>query len=76
MSKPDTGDGGNASRRVKCPGCGQPCWYASSNPHRPFCSDRCKNADLGAWAMERYRVGTAPEPDSEDATSAEPKPPH
>jgi endogenous inhibitor of DNA gyrase (YacG/DUF329 family) len=23
---------------------------------RPFCSQRCKMIDLGAWATERYRV--------------------
>jgi len=23
---------------------------------RPFCSERCKLVDLGAWATERYRV--------------------
>lgn len=34
----------------------------------PFCSERCKNADLGAWFREEYRipVGT-PDKDSEEA---------
>jgi len=27
-----------------------------SNPYRPFCSERCKMIDLGAWATESYRV--------------------
>ena len=38
------------------------------NPHRPFCSERCRLIDLGAWVTERYRVpGAAIEPDpSED----------
>ena len=26
------------------------------NPHRPFCSERCKIIDLGAWASESYKV--------------------
>jgi hypothetical protein len=26
------------------------------NPDRPFCSQRCRLADLGNWAAERYRV--------------------
>jgi endogenous inhibitor of DNA gyrase (YacG/DUF329 family) len=26
------------------------------NPHRPFCSERCRLVDLGAWAQERYRI--------------------
>jgi hypothetical protein len=27
-----------------------------NNPHRPFCSDRCRLIDLGAWTQERYRI--------------------
>lgn len=44
------------ARRVVCPGCGGDSVYAPSNPWRPFCSQRCKNIDLGAWASERFRV--------------------
>jgi len=30
--------------------------------HRPFCSERCRMADLGRWLSEDYRVpGAAPE---------------
>ncbi|HJU62515.1 MAG TPA: DNA gyrase inhibitor YacG, partial [Candidatus Binatia bacterium] len=39
------------------------------NPHRPFCSDRCKLIDLGAWAEEKYRIPGSklePEPDDSD----------
>lgn len=32
----------------------------AGNPHRPFCSRRCRLADLGAWAAERYRVAGEP----------------
>ena len=28
----------------------------AANPFRPFCSERCKNLDLGAWASESFRV--------------------
>jgi endogenous inhibitor of DNA gyrase (YacG/DUF329 family) len=35
--------------------------YAPSNPYRPFCSERCKNMDLGAWASESFKL---PEQDS------------
>lgn len=34
------------------------------NPWKPFCSERCKTRDLGAWASETYRVPT--QPDLED----------
>jgi uncharacterized protein len=30
--------------------------WASANSHRPFCSERCKTIDLGAWANESYRI--------------------
>lgn len=32
----------------------------AGNPNRPFCSERCRVADLGAWAAERYRVPGEP----------------
>jgi endogenous inhibitor of DNA gyrase (YacG/DUF329 family) len=35
--------------------------WTAENRFRPFCSERCKLIDLGAWASERYRVPT-PEP--------------
>ena len=51
-------------RLVRCPACGGESVYAASNPFRPFCSQRCKNMDLGAWASEGFRVpGDAPPDD-------------
>lgn len=41
---------------VPCPRCGKPAIYAPSNPSRPFCSERCRLIDLGAWASEDYRI--------------------
>lgn len=29
---------------------------ASRSPHRPFCSARCKLADLDNWMNGRYRI--------------------
>ena len=26
------------------------------NAYRPFCSERCKMIDLGAWATESYKI--------------------
>ena len=40
---------------VRCPTCRQLVPW-EGNPHRPFCSERCRVVDLGAWAAERYRV--------------------
>jgi uncharacterized protein len=52
-------------RVVRCPACGGESIYAPSNPYRPFCSERCKNMDLGAWASESFRVPEKP-PREED----------
>ncbi|MCX7898295.1 MAG: DNA gyrase inhibitor YacG [Rhodocyclaceae bacterium] len=41
---------------VSCPTCGKPVAWGPQSPYRPFCSERCKQIDLGAWASERYRV--------------------
>jgi uncharacterized protein len=41
--------------RVKCPKCGQETEY-EGNEHRPFCSERCKWIDFGAWADEQYNL--------------------
>jgi len=30
--------------------------WSPANPYRPFCSQRCKLADLGAWASGQYSV--------------------
>lgn len=48
------------AKTVTCPACGGPSLYAPSNRYRPFCSERCKTHDLGAWASEDFRVPTAP----------------
>ena len=53
-------------RSVRCPSCGGASVYASSNPFRPFCSERCKSTDFGAWASEAYRVAAAPPRESDD----------
>lgn len=52
-------------RIVRCPTCGGDSVYASVNPYRPFCSERCKSVDFGAWASEAYRVEAAPPTDDD-----------
>lgn len=41
---------------VDCPHCQKKVEWNASNPYRPFCSERCKKIDLGAWAEERYVI--------------------
>jgi len=43
-------------RTVTCPSCKGPSPFEVGNPWRPFCSQRCREHDLGAWASEFYRV--------------------
>ena len=53
------------SRTVVCPTCGGPSRYSSANAFRPFCSERCKNMDFGAWAGERFRMPSEAPPDDQ-----------
>jgi endogenous inhibitor of DNA gyrase (YacG/DUF329 family) len=50
-------------RTVVCPHCKGDSLYHPSNVFRPFCSERCKSMDFGAWADEGFRVAADPEPD-------------
>ncbi len=42
--------------RMKCPICKKE--VAIGEPHMPFCSERCKEIDLGHWASEKYVIST------------------
>ena len=41
---------------VKCPQCEKMVEWVKEEKWKPFCSERCKLIDLGAWADESYRV--------------------
>ena len=57
-----------APRVVPCPQCGKTVEWTPSSRWRPFCSERCKLIDLGAWATGAYRIPVAEPPESgEDA---------
>jgi uncharacterized protein len=55
---------------VDCPTCRAATPYEPGNPWRPFCSERCREVDLGAWASERYRVGGGVESGGESGDDA------
>lgn len=44
----------SASRR--CPGCRRSFQPTPADPWRPFCSERCRLLDLGAWLTERHAI--------------------
>jgi endogenous inhibitor of DNA gyrase (YacG/DUF329 family) len=48
---------------MKCPICHRPVTF-ENNPNRPFCSERCKLLDFGAWANEEYSVPAEEAPPS------------
>ena len=52
-------------RMVRCPACGGESIYGATNAFRPFCCERCKNMDLGAWASESFRVPDEAPPDDQ-----------
>ena len=53
--------------RVKCPTCHREIDWAESQ-FRPFCSERCRLIDLGAWISEQRAIpGDAEPADSPEA---------
>ena len=53
-------------RRVACPTCGKAVAWNAESRFRPFCSERCKLIDLGAWASESYRAPVSEDPTEPD----------
>lgn len=51
---------------VPCPQCGRMHEYRVSDPFRPFCSERCRMLDLGAWASDERVIEGGPLEDDED----------
>jgi endogenous inhibitor of DNA gyrase (YacG/DUF329 family) len=41
---------------VKCPTCRRPVLWSPESPYRPFCSDRCRLIDRGAWLSEQHKI--------------------
>lgn len=60
------GDGAQVIK-VSCPTCKKKIKYSTDNPFRPFCSERCKLLDLGAWADEKHAVPGKEVNEDEDA---------
>ena len=58
---------------LNCSRCGELTTW-EDNPYRPFCSERCKLIDFGAWANEGYKLPTqdAPQAAKNAETSATP----
>lgn len=57
------------SRIIPCPHCDKPTKWSAGNRFRPFCSERCRLIDFGAWANEEHRIGS--DESLDDASSDE-----
>jgi endogenous inhibitor of DNA gyrase (YacG/DUF329 family) len=61
------------TRTHKCPRCkSDTVWQG--NPDRPFCSERCKLIDLGAWADEQHTIPGNVDADENDVLSGDLEP--
>nr|WP_217343748.1 DNA gyrase inhibitor YacG [Noviherbaspirillum sp. L7-7A]MBV0877826.1 DNA gyrase inhibitor YacG [Noviherbaspirillum sp. L7-7A] len=57
---------------VNCPTCGKKVEWTEANKYRPFCSHRCKQIDLGAWAEEKYVIPSVEPVDDEESDGNSP----
>lgn len=42
--------------KVACPTCKRETEWSADAPYRPFCSERCRLIDLGAWLSEEHAI--------------------
>jgi uncharacterized protein len=50
---------------VKCPTCKRAVEWSGASVYRPFCSDRCRLIDLGAWLVEKHVIPGEPVTDED-----------
>jgi uncharacterized protein len=56
---------------VKCPTCRREIDWANA-PFRPFCSERCRLIDLGAWLSEQRTIAGERAPGESAAGTEDP----
>jgi len=55
------------AKTVACPTCERPVEWTEASAWRPFCSERCKLIDLGAWISEKHAIPGEPMMSADDA---------
>jgi len=61
------GDNGYPQAAGGCPTCGRArTTSVGSNKYFPFCSQRCKLVDLGAWLDAEYRIASTENEDDDE----------
>ncbi len=60
---------------IRCPIC-EKQFDPAASPAMPFCSDRCRQIDLGRWLREVYSVPVERDPDEFDREGDSPAEPN
>jgi endogenous inhibitor of DNA gyrase (YacG/DUF329 family) len=63
------------AKRVPCPTCEREITWSEQYPWRPFCSERCKLVDLGAWMSEAHAIPGDPIDEAAQDPNREADPP-
>jgi len=63
-------------REYTCPTCQRRVRILQQDPSKlpryfPFCSERCKRIDLGAWLDAEYRIPSKPDDESDHPSPAD-----
>lgn len=56
---------------IRCPVCERQ-FDPQASRAMPFCSDRCRQIDLGRWLGERYSVPVERNPDEDESEGEQP----
>lgn len=57
---------------LRCPICGK-LFDPAQSQALPFCSDRCRQIDLGRWLKESYSVPVVRQPEDEEEPEEPPE---
>jgi uncharacterized protein len=57
--------------RLPCPTCKRTIVWSEEFPWRPFCSERCKMVDLGAWLTGAHAIPGEPVDGAPEAAGPE-----
>jgi uncharacterized protein len=57
---------------VQCPTCKRKVRWEADSLFKPFCSERCRSVDMGAWASESYKIGNATDADPNEIDQSSP----
>ena len=62
-----------AAPRVRCPTCKREVAWTAESTWRPFCSDRCRLIDLGAWFTGERSIAGETDETLESAPGSSPE---